>query len=598
MSKRPVRIANFSGYFGDRYTAIDEVIGGDPVDVLMGDYLAEITLAALAKSYLRNPSKGYVDYFVAQIKPHLKSIAERGLKVVTNAGGFNPAALAAALKDLIAEEGFGLRVAFVDGDNILSELQSLIAAGHAFESLDTRLPLSAWGHEPIVANAYLGGWGIAAALEGGADIVICGRVTDASLTLGPCAWWHGWKCEQWDQLASAVLAGHIIECGAHATGGNFTGFQTLPSMMKPGFPIAEIADDGTILITKHSGDGGAVTIDTVTAQLLYEIQGPRYLNPDVTAHVETAQLSQVGADVVRISRIKGSPPPPTTKVAVFAQIGFQIVKLVFATGLDVDAKANLLRAQIEDIARESGIDEVSVVRLGVPATDPRSQWDSTVTIRIMATARVEEALSPQNFALKVDSLYLSSFPGFFTDTAALPVIHPRPRIEYWPALLAQSALRHRVTHHDGAEVIVDPPAKYAISTQPIHPEPKPVVASDGIIMPLGSVAYARCGDKGGNSNVGIWTPNPDAWPWLRTELSTEKFRQLLPDAGNLKITRHEFPKLKAVHFIVHGLFGQGGSSNLRVDQIGKAVGEYILSRHISIPEEFVRDADRPAQAKS
>ncbi len=586
MTKRPVRIANFSGYFGDRYTAIDEVMAGDPVDVLMGDYLAEITLAALAKGYLRNPDEGYVEYFVDQLKPHLRTIAERHCKVVTNAGGFNPRALAAALKTLIAKHKLDLRVAYVDGDNILGALPALYDAGHRFESLDTGLPLASWGHEPIVANAYLGGWGIAAALEGGADIVVCGRVTDASLTLGPAAWWHGWKRDQWSRLASAVVAGHIIECGAHATGGNFAGFQSIPGMVKPGFPIAEIAEDGTTIITKHGSNGGAVTVDTVTAQLLYEIQGPRYLNPDVTAHIDSVKIVSEGPDRVRIFGIEGSPPPATTKVAVFAQIGYQIVKLVFATGLNIEAKVDLLRAQIQDLIRDSGIDELQVTQLGAPAGDPKSQWESTATIRIMATARSEEALSPKNFALKVDSLYLSSFPGFFTDTAALPVVNPRPRIEYWPALLDQSVLQHNVTHDDGTEVIIEPPQQTKASAQPVHNEPKSAHFSDTRLLPLGCIAYARCGDKGGNSNIGIWTPNPDAWPWLQSTLSTEKFRQLFPDAGNLKVTRHEFPHLRSVHFIVHGLFGNGGSSNLRVDQIGKAIGEYILARDVEIPNKI------------
>lgn len=586
MPKRAVRIANFSGYFGDRYTAIDEVMSGDSVDVLMGDYLAEITLAALAKGYLRNPEKGYVEYFVDQLKPHLKTIAERNCKVVTNAGGFNPRALATVLKKMIAEEQLALRVAYVDGDNILGTLSALFVAGHRFESLDTGLPLASWGHEPIVANAYLGGWGIAAALEGGADIVVCGRVTDASLTLGPAAWWHGWKRDQWNELASAVVAGHIIECGAHATGGNFAGFQNIPAMVKPGFPIAEIAADGTTVITKHSGDDGAVTVDTVTAQLLYEIQGPRYLNPDVTAHIDSVKIVADAHDRVRIFGIEGSPPPATTKVAVFAQIGYQIVKLVFATGLNIEAKVDLLRSQILDLVRDSGIDDLQVTQLGAPAVNPKSQWDSTVTIRIMATARSEEALNSQNFALKVDSLYLSSFPGFFTDTAALPVINPRPRIEYWPALLDQAALEHKVVHDDGAAAIIPPPDQTETSVQPLHSEPKPVHFADTRSLPLGRVAYARCGDKGGNSNIGIWTPHPDAWPWLQSTLSTEKFRQLFPDAGNLKVTRHEFPHLRSVHFIVHGLFGNGGSSNLRVDQIGKAIGEYILSRNLEIPKQI------------
>jgi hypothetical protein len=587
MSERPIRIGNFSGYLGDRFTALAEALAGDPVDVLIGDYLAEITLAALSSRYQRDPGRGFVEYFVDQIRPHLPALAERGVKVVTNAGGFHPAALAGALRREIAEAGVSLRVAHIEGDNVVSRLAEYRESGHDLANLDTGAPLSDWGVTPIAANAYLGGWGIAAALAEGADIVVCGRVTDASLTAGPAAWWHGWRADDWDALAGAVLAGHVIECGPHATGGNFSGFTRVPDMLVPGFPIAEIAADGGSVITKHARDGGAVTVDTVTAQLVYEIQGPRYLNPDVTVHLDDTEPVLLGPDRVALSGTTGSPPPPTTKVAVFAPVGYQVVNTVYATGLEIDEKVDLLRAQLGRELPE-GVDELDITRIGTAATDPESQWEATVGIRVMATAREREPLERLDLSGRLLSLYLQSIPGFFHDGGSSLTAHPRPRIDYWPALLPMSEVDHRAVLDDGRTVTVAAPERTELAEVPVHPEPGEVpMATEVRRAPLGTVAHARSGDKGGNSNVGIWVPDEKAWPWLRSTLSTMELRRLVPELKDLDVVRHEFPKLHAVHFVLRGLLGTGGSSNLRVDQVGKAVGEYLRAKHVLIPVELL-----------
>ncbi|WP_435061183.1 acyclic terpene utilization AtuA family protein [Amycolatopsis thermoflava] len=583
-----VRIANFSGYLGDRYTAIDEAMSGDPVDVLIGDYLAEVTLAALATGYRRDPERGYVEYFVDQIRPHLAAIARRGVKVVTNAGGFHPAALAEKLRKVAADEGVALRIAHVEGDNVLSRLGEHADAGHRLENLDTGEPLASWGHEPLAANAYLGGWGIAAALAEGADIVVCGRVADASLVTGPAAWWHGWAIDDWDALAGAVTAGHVIECGSQAVGGNFSGFTRIPDMLVPGFPIAEVAADGSSVITKHAGHGGAVTVDTVTAQLVYEIQGPHYLNPDVTVHLDTVRLTAAGPDRVAVTGATGSPPPPTTKVAVFAAIGHTLVNTVYVTAPDVDAKVALLRAQITRDLPE-GV-ELDITRLGTAATDPETQWDATVALRVMAVAATPEPLAKLNLPARLGSLYLQSIPGFYHDGGAGLTGRSRPRIDYWPALLPMSEVAHRVVLDDGRTLPIAPPPSAPVQPQPVHPEPAERPLPDRVRKaPLGAVAYARSGDKGGNSNVGVWVPDERAWPWLRQALSTAELRKLLPEAAELDIVRHEFPHLRAVHFVLRGLLGTGGSANLRADQVGKAVGEYLRAKHVPIPEELLDD---------
>ncbi|WP_116101883.1 acyclic terpene utilization AtuA family protein [Amycolatopsis thermalba] len=581
-----VRIANFSGYLGDRYTAIDEAMSGDPVDVLIGDYLAEVTLAALATGYRRDPERGYVEYFVGQIRPHLAAIAQRGVKVVTNAGGFHPAALAEKLRKVAADEGVPLRIAHVEGDNVLSRLGEYAEAGHRLENLDTGAPLASWGHEPLAANAYLGGWGIAAALAEGADIVVCGRVADASLVTGPAAWWHGWATDDWNALAGAVTAGHVIECGPQAVGGNFAGFTRIPDMLVPGFPIAEVAADGSSVITKHTGHGGAVTVDTVTAQLVYEIQGPRYLNPDVTVHLDTVRLAAAGPDRVEVTGATGSPPPPTTKVAVFAAIGHTLVNTVYVTAPDVDAKVALLRAQITREVPE-GV-ELDITRLGTAATDPETQWDATVAVRVMAVAATPEPLAKLNLAGRLGSLYLQSIPGFYHDGGAGLTSRSKPRIDYWPALLPMSEVPHRVVLDDGRTLPIAPPPTAPVQPQPVHPEPAgQPLPEPARKAPLGTVAYARSGDKGGNSNVGVWVPDERAWSWLRQALSTAELRKLLPETGDLGIVRHEFPHLRAVHFVLRGLLGTGGSANLRADQVGKAVGEYLRAKHVLIPEELL-----------
>ncbi|WP_181781982.1 acyclic terpene utilization AtuA family protein [Pseudonocardia pini] len=591
MSRRPVRIANFSGYLGDRYTGLAEALAGDPVDVLVGDYLAEITLAGLAGRQ-RQGRPGYVEYFLHQLAPQLATMRDRGVKLVCNAGGFDPAGLAAVVRHEIARSGAGLTVAHVEGDDVLADLDRLVSDGNPLEHLDTGAPLTSWGIRPIAANAYLGGWGITAALRAGADIVVTGRVADASLVSGPAAWWHGWAEDDWDRLAGAVVAGHVIECGPQAVGGNFSGFTALGDMTRPGFPIAEIAADGSGVVTKHARDGGRVTVDTVTAQLLYEIQGPLYLNPDVTVDLSGIRLAETGPDRVAVGGAAGLPAPATTKVALFGLDGHQVVNTVYATGPDVEAKVALLADQLH-LDLPEGV-ELTVTALGSAAPDPATQWDATVPVRVMATAADEAALAEFAARRRLGSLYLQTFPGFFHDGAGMLANSPSPRIDYWPAVLDASAVEHRVVHADGRTEVVGPLAGTTpAATQPEHPEPAD--SDTGVRTTrtaLAELVHTRSGDKGGNSNLGVWAADERVWPWLRSFLSTDELRRLLPETKELEIVRHEFPELRAVHFVLRGLLGTGGSSNTRVDQVGKAVGEYLRAKHVEVPEDLVRDLAR------
>ena len=594
MSK-PLRIANFSGYSGDRFSALSEALAGDPVDVLVGDYLAEITLAPLAAAFKRQPERGCLDGFRDQVRPHLGTLLERGLRVVTNAGGYNPVALVAGLRSDAAAQGLTLRVAHVEGDNVFPHLAALRADGHRLAHLETGAPLSSWGRTPMAANAYLGAWGIAEALAAGADVVVCGRVTDASLVVGPAAWWHGWAHDDWDALAGAVVAGHVIECGPQASGGNFAGFAEGPVFTHPGFPIAEVASDGSSTITKHRGDEGTVSVDTVTAQLLYEIQGPRYLNPDVTVHLEDVRLRQDGPDRVVVSGTTGSPPPGTAKVAVFAPAGYQTVHTVYLTAPDLEAKTALLRRQLER-SRPAGVDRLELTQIGVPAPHGGDQWSATVAVRVMATAPEKACLEAFGLDRVISSLYLSSFPGFFTDTATSPRSDYRELIEYWPSTLSVAVLEHRVVLDDGQVLHIPGAAQTQEPRQlsPVEPVRRSSPGHDAVETRLYELVFTRSGDKGGNSNVGVWARHDRFWPWLRENLASEELRRLLPEAQDLQIVRHEFPHLRAVHFVLKGLLGTGGSSNLRVDQVGKAVGEYLRSRTVLVPRELLEGAGHVA----
>ena len=343
---RPIRIGNCSGFYGDRASAMADMAHAGGIDVLTGDYLAEVTMLILGKARAKDSSKGYAATFLQHLDAALEHLVANGIRLVVNAGGLNPAGLADATRELIARRGYDLRVSHIEGDDVFGRLDALQQAGHSLPHLASGEPLSSWPHQPLTANAYLGGFGIARALANGADIVITGRVADASVVVGPAAWWWSWTPNDYDALAGALAAGHVIECGPQATGGNFSGFRTIADLVQPGFPIAEIDADGSSVITKNPGTGGAVTRDTVTAQLLYEIGEPAYLNSDVTTHLDTAALTDLGDDRVEIRGVRGSAPPATTKVAITGVGGWENSMLLALTGSDLDAKAALIERSV------------------------------------------------------------------------------------------------------------------------------------------------------------------------------------------------------------------------------------------------------------
>ncbi len=585
--RRPVRIANCSGFYGDRFSAAREMVEGGPIDVLTGDYLAELTMLILWKARQKDPSAGYATTFLGQLEEVLGTCADRGIKIVANAGGLNPAGLAARVEELADRLGLALSVAYLTGDDLVERLDELQGKGNPLAHLDTGQPLAQAGGRPVTANAYLGGWGIAGALAAGADIVICPRVTDASLAVGPAAWWHGWARTDWDRLAGALAAGHVIECGPQATGGNYAFLAEIRDRRAPGFPIAEIADDGSAVITKHDGTGGLVSVGTVTAQLLYEIAEPAYVNPDVVAHFGSLRLAALGADRVRISDCVGTPPPATAKVALNWVAGYRNTMTFVLTGLDVAAKAAWAEQLLFE--RLGGRDQfartdVRLLRFDHP--DAADNAEATAHLQVTVMDPDAERVG-RRFANAAVELALSGYAGLYATT---PPTGASAYGRYWPTLVPAAELTPAVVLPDRSIHLVAPSPSFA-EPGGAPPEPGGRQLADRVAedwgpserRPLGEIAGARSGDKGGNANVGFWTRSDHEFEWLREYLTVSRLRGLLTEAAAQPIRRFELPNLRALNFVIVGLLGDGVASSTRPDPQAKGLGEYLRSRLVDVP---------------
>ncbi|KOX23649.1 acyclic terpene utilization AtuA family protein [Nocardiopsis sp. NRRL B-16309] len=568
----PLRVGNASGFYGDRLAAVREMLQGGPVDVVTGDYLAELTMAILGRDQLADPSRGYARTFLRQMGECLAFVMERRIRVVANAGGLNPRGLAERLTELAEGLGFDPRIACVTGDDLLHRAEELHLGS------------------PLTANAYLGAFGIAACLDAGADIVVTGRVTDASLAVGPAISHFGWTGADLDALAGATVAGHVIECGAQATGGNYALADDLLGaghrLDHPGFPVAEIHADGTSVITKHPGTGGAVTTGTVTAQLVYEVAGPRYPGPDVTARLDTVRLTQEGRDRVRISGTRGEAPPPDLKVGLTGLTGFRNEVEFLITGLDARAKADLAEAQLRAALDHRRPGDLSFEF--VPAEDPHGATQDAATARLRVVARDHDpATVGRSFGAAAVELALASYAGFHLTA---PPREARPDgVAVTHALVPAAEVEHTVVLPDGDQAAVPHPVRTRILTELPEPPlpPPPPAASPLREAPLGAVLGARSGDKGADANLGVWARDESAWPWLAHTLTTDLLRDLLPETADLKITRHLLPNLHAANFWIEGLLAPGSARREGPDPQAKGLGEWLRARRVLIPEDLL-----------
>ena len=585
----PIRIANCSGYFGDRSSAAREMVEGGPIDVLTGDWLAELTMLILSRIRAKKAGGGFAGTFVKQMDEVMGTCLDQGIKVVTNAGGLDPGSCAEAVAEVADKLGLQPTIAWVGGDDLMSRLDELNQTG-ALRPFDGAL-LDIEGL--ITANAYLGCWGIVDALNRGADIVITGRVTDAAVVCGPAAWHHGWGRDDLNQLAGAVAAGHVIECSGQATGGNYSFFHEIQGLdevggrARFGYPWAEIAADGSSIIGKHDGTGGTVNVGTVTSQLLYEIGDPAYPGPDVTARFDASTLEQIGPDRVRIAGTLGESPPATLKVATNRIGGYRNSVTLGLVGLDIEAKAALCEAVFWDAFPYSAeeLDDVSIELSRTDHVDPTS--NDAATARWTITVKDTDAQKVgRPFSNAVFQTALASIPGMHGLSGGPRAADPFG--VYQPAAIDRELVPAYVHLLGGETTVIDSsvPAAAEVDVEQISTASPP---DEEITqrLPLGTLFGARSGDKGGNANVGVFARTAEAWEWLDQFLTIEKLQELLPEAAELHVDRYRLPRIHSLNFVIHDLLGEGVAASTRPDAQAKSLGEWLRARHVEIPSRLL-----------
>ncbi|RZO98710.1 MAG: DUF1446 domain-containing protein [Gammaproteobacteria bacterium] len=588
MSKEMIRIANCSGFYGDKLSVAKDMVEGGPIDVLTGDYLAELTMTILYNQKMkRGEEHGYVGTFIKQFKDVAKITQDKNIKIVTNAGGLNPKSMAQEITKVVEELDLDLKVSYIDGDDLIPEIDKLTDLGEKFSNLDKNIDLKEYSKKAITANAYLGAWGIKEALDNGADVVVCPRVTDAAVVIGPAAWKFNWSRDQYDELAGALAAGHIIECGAQATGGNYSFFQEVPTFDNIGYPIAEIYKDGSFVITKHENTGGLVSVGTVTAQLLYEISSPAYLNPDVISHFDTLKITQESNNRVLVENARGSSPTNSHKVCVNLVGGFRNGIELLLTGLDIEEKAELITEQIfKSVGGKDQFDKVDIQLHRTDKENPNSNEEAQAFLRIDVMSSNPDLVG-RIFNAKIVELALANFPGW---TGRSGVVPSGAFIEYWPTLVDSKYIKERI-HVDDKVIEVIPTSqlgleeKYYQKVPYVNPKLKTEELREDF---FGRIFGTRSGDKGGCANLGVWAKTEDSYSFLFDFLTVEKLKELLPDLETFKIDRYELPNIFSLNFYVHGILQEGVSSSTRMDGQAKSLGEYLRAKKINFPAQLLK----------
>lgn len=623
--KRPIRIGNASGAIGDGIDQVYRLANSGSVDAITADYLAEFNIAWKAIELQSHPDLGYEPNFLEQLAwengAGARAVASRRIKVVHDGGALNPRGLAVKVDEYFQLLGIhDMKVAWVSGDNVTEQVKTGELGTVTHLDYGHTLQLDGTGEDKqalLAANVYTGQRGILNALELGADIVICGRCCDASPVMALASWWHNWAPTDYGALAGSLMAGHLIECGAYVTGGNYCGAQEIATLHHVGYPIAEIAYDGTSVITKPEGTNGAVTVDTCTGQLLYEIQGIHYLNPDVVARIDGAKLVQIGPNRIRLTGIVGSAPPQTSKVSICLLGGYQAEICTYASGMDTDFKFNLMKEQVLGRINMADFSTFSIEKYGsVPASDPKSQQECTIAIRLFAQSSKLEAFTQFRRAVFYNGM--QGYCGLHINMD-WRTMEPKPYVKYIPALVKQSVLPELRVHflngesHQAPPVQADLLGKQAVSRGPWVSQSVPSPLSESSSgtnsnangqqaltrRRLGDLFFARSGDKGGNANIGFWVRSDSAYPFAKSFLTEARLIQLLGDdwdANKHSVERCEFPHLRAIHFVIRGFLQEGVSSSCVLDGFGKSIGEFVRARLVDMPTHLVEEEDRSRTA--
>ena len=598
---KEITIANCGGFWGDDPTALRRQLRGGPVDYLVMDYLAEVTMAILNKQRARDRQRGYASDFVAHLRDSLSEITERGVKVISNAGGVNPRAAGEAVGKLAAEMGLAdrVRVGVVSGDDIQPRLDEILRTGERLDDMDTGRSFDAIRERVLSANVYLGAGPMAAALQMGANVVITGRSADAASALAPMMYEFGWGPADWDRLAAGMAAGHILECGLQASGGNFTDWRLVPSWKNMGFPIARVREDGSFTIAKHPGTGGLVSAHTVAEQILYEIGSPAYPTPDVVVRFDSLTLTEEGRDRVEVTGVRGEPAPEKMKVSVSYRDGFRAAGRILVTGREAAAKAELVEEMFWEAAGgKESYQEVFSAVIGRDGCFPL--WEEApppaevvlhLAVRDPDPDKIRERFSP-----RLAPLVLGSAPG----VTLLDPARPRPMevIAHWPCLVGRDAMAAEVTvgGDRAAMGCAVPPAPgfesrpvVSVSSDPDSDASGPELAGggEGVEVLLSELCLARSGDKGDIANVGLIARTPQAYEWVKREMTPQAVKGLFGRLAEGRVERFEFPNLLAVNFLLHAGLGGGGVRSLRVDPQGKTYAQFLLGAKVRAPREVV-----------
>jgi hypothetical protein len=600
MTEKIVRIGGASGAWGDSPMAIPQLLGAD-VQYLMMDYLAEVTMSLLARAKLKDPAAGFPADFITYLKRPLPEIARRGIKVVSNVGGVNPQGCKRALETLCAELGLALRIAVVDGDDLMpriDELRDQVREAVSGEPLPARL---------LTANAYLGALPIAAALAAGADVVVTGRCADSALALGILMHEFGWKPNDYDRLAAGSLVGHILECGPQSTGGTFTDWEQVPDWHNIGYPIAECAADGSFLLTKPEGTGGLVVPGAVAEQVLYEVGDPAaYILPDVVADFSHVTVEQVGGNRVKLAGAKGQPPTAQYKVSSTFQDGYRAVASISIVGRDAARKAERTAQALLERARmlfraqnRADFSATHVEALGAEASygvGSRARATREVLLRLVVEHQDREAL--EIFARELGSVGLSFAPGTTGIYSGRP--KPTPVVRLFTFFVDKSSLSPPTVQvgHEGLFAVVVPVEGGYVETQAVEATEDPTPADATAEVDLLQIAYARSGDKGDFSNIAIIARKPEYVPILRRELTPERIARHFAEVVQGPVIRFEAPGLHAFNFLLSEALGGGGMASLRIDPQGKAYGQRALEMRIPVPKS-IADAlsEKPLQSQ-
>lgn len=595
---RAVRIGGASGFWGDSSVGAPQLVTHGQIDYLVFDYLAELTMAILAGARLKKPEAGWAtDFVTVAMRAVLRDVVARGIRVVSNAGGVHPQACAAALAALAAEQGVAVKIAVVSGDDVLPLLPRLQAAVPPVREMDSGAALP---RHLLTANAYLGAMPVKAALDAGAQVVITGRCVDSAVTLGVLMHHFGWGPQDHDLLAAGSLAGHIIECGCQATGGLHTDWENVPDWAHIGYPVIECQADGSFLCTKPAGTGGLVTPAVIAEQMLYEIGDPaRYLLPDVVCDFTQVTLAQEGADRVRVRGARGRPPSGSYKVCATWMDGFRLSAQLTIVGFDAVAKAQRTGCAIVERCNEllaaQGLAPFAATHIEVLGAEScygphaRTQHTREAVLRLSATHARKEAL--ELLAREVAPAGTSWAPG--TTGAGGGRASASPSIRQYAFLLPKTLL-NPVVLMDGTEMPVPQPAGIAAVARESAPTPVAIAIAVAVPdvaahpselreVPLIRLAWARSGDKGDISNIGVIARAPTLLPLLRAQLTEGAVAAFLAHLVKGRVTRFEVPGINAFNFVCEQALDGGGMSSLRNDALGKGMGQILLSMPIQVP---------------